>query len=45
MSLRLTSDTRKVGNLRTEASQEAVLRSVAKSTSPWLISCDGKMEP
>ena len=37
-SLRLTSDTRKVGNLRTGALKEAVLRSVA-------ILRDGNMEP
>ena len=44
-SLRLTSGTRKVGSLRNEALKEAVLRSVAKSTRWWLISCDGNMEP
>ena len=44
-SLRLTSGTRKVGPLRNEALMEAVLRSVAKSTRWWLISCDGNREP
>ena len=43
-SSRLTSGTRKVGPLRIKALKEAVLRSVAKSTRWWLISCDGNME-
>ena len=43
--LAVTSDTRKVGSLTHEALKEAVLRSVAKSTRWWLVSCDGNREP